>query len=103
MFTAGPVGHKKAAVEGAGPINSGPRQGRHGDRPGSDRLEGESVLVTSRASAATAGVLAVSDGSPGQSSSLPYRYPVAVGVRARTGATVCNQKRETLVYGHPHM
>ena len=44
----GPVGHKKAAVEGAGPISSGPRRGRRGVRAGAG-LEGESVLVTSRA------------------------------------------------------
>ena len=42
------VGHKKAAVEGAGPISSGPRRGRRGVRAGAG-LEGESALVTSRA------------------------------------------------------
>ena len=51
MFTAGPVGHNEAAVEGAGPISSGPRRGRCGDRPGADGLEGESALVTSRSRA----------------------------------------------------
>ena len=90
-------------MEAAGPISSGPRRGRRGDRPGADRLEGISALVTSRAGCATAGILAVCDGSAGQSSSLPYRNPVAVGVRAGTGATVCNQKRATLVYGRPYM
>ena len=87
-------------MEGAGPISSGPRRGRRGDRPVADRLDGKSALVTSRAGS---GILAVCDGSAGQSPSLPYRNPVAVGVRAGTGATVCNQKRATLVYGRPYM
>ena len=111
VLTACPVGHKnkKAAVEAAGPTSSGRRQGRRADRPGADRSDVKSALVTSRAgcatagAAATAGILAVRDGSPGQSSSLLYRNPVAVGVRAGTGATVCNQKRETLVFRRRYM
>ena len=68
VLTAGPVGSKKAAVEAAGPTSSGPRRGRRPDRPGADRSDVKSALVTSRTgcatagAAATAGILAVRDG-----------------------------------------
>ena len=71
VLIAGPVGSKKAAVEAAGSTSSGPRRGRRAYRPGADRSDVKSALVTSRAgcatagAAATAGILAVRDGSPG--------------------------------------
>ena len=68
VLTAGPVGSKKAAVEAAEPTSSGPQRGRRADRPGADRSDVKSALVTSRTgcatagAAATAGILAVRDG-----------------------------------------
>ena len=68
VLTAGPVGSKKAAVEAAEPTSSGPWRGRRADRPGADRSDVKSALVTSRTgcatagAAATAGILAVRDG-----------------------------------------
>ena len=53
---------------GSRPTSSGPRRGRCADRPGADRSDVKSALVTSRTgcatagAAATAGILAVRDG-----------------------------------------
>ena len=58
VLTAGPVGSKKAAVEAAGHTGSGPWRGRRADRPGADRSDVKSALVTSRAGCATAGAAA---------------------------------------------
>ena len=114
VLTAGPVGHKKAAVEragpissggsrtyqqwrqpdlpaveAAGPISSGPRRGRRADRPGADRSDVKSALMTSRAGCATAGaaamagILAVRDGSPG---------PVIIAAIAKPCGSWCSCK-----------